>query len=200
MTRIVFPTDPAVLDVETYSEGIEHDVVMTATRNGRITTYTLPGARWRAKMTIATSTRTNSFMRGRAESLVAKLRGGGNTLAMFNPVHANLGTLGNTTVKTAAAARATAVVLNATNGLTLYEGDRIGFESTGQRCMVVQNTSAASGQITAIIVPELQAPLSVGDVVTLIKPTTDYVLTEPLVWMDYAGQRGMPLSLDLVEV
>lgn len=197
MTTITFPTDGSV-QLAAYSEGLEFDVHMATSRLGRITTRTLPGARWRAKASISLEGKSGAAARGLAEALAVMLRGGGNDLALYNPWHANVGTLGATTVKTAAAVGARSAVLNATTGLTVAPGDRLGFPA--QRVMVVAAATAASGEITVSFEPELQVALAIGNAVVTVRPTTRFVPVEPLVWFDYDAAIAQPIQLDLVEI
>lgn len=197
MSTIVFPTDGSV-QIARYSEGLEFDVQISTSRAGRVSTRTLPGARWRAKCAISLVAKTGDVGRGLAEAIVAKLRGGGNDLALYNPVHTNVGTLTATTVRTAASTGARSVVLNATTGQTVKPGDRLGFPS--QRVMVVESATSFSGQVSVIFEPELQVPLAIGDAVVTVKPVTRYIPTEPLVWFDFEAALAQPISLDLVEI
>lgn len=200
MTTLTLPTDGSI-NLSSYADGVEFDVQISTSRAGRITTRTLPGWRWRVRLSVAMSGPTGKVARGRAEALLTHLRGGGNDIAVWHPNKpVPLGTLtGSPTVAVQAAAGASTVTITATNGQTLLAGDRIGL--VGTVYMVAADTVAAGGVMVITLCNPLRALAAVGTAVVLTRPTVVCIPTEPSVMLPYQGTSiAQAIELDLVEL
>jgi len=201
MATITFPTDGSI-GIGDYSEALEYDVQLTTSRAGRITTRMLPGSRWRAKLTFATTDKNGAIGRQRAEALLTSLRGGANVLALYHPrKQAPLGTArGAPTVAATAAIGANSLTLTGmTDGQTLLRGDLWGLGS--QRVMLTADVTVASGQAVITFEPALRASVLSGTVAIWDKPTVNFIPTDPAIWLPYIGSKfGGPIDVELVEV
>jgi len=83
-------------------------------------------------------------------------------------------------------------------GATLLRGDRIAFG--GQRVMLTADATADdAGGVTVSFQPAHRAGASSGSAVTLVKPTTKYVVTQPVVQMPARGTDLPGFAVELVE-
>ena len=107
MTTIVYP-DPALSRawaVAQYDEGVQWDVEITTSRNGRVYTQALPGARWKATLAWDADSVAHLTQRRQLEALLMSLRGGANRLQVWHLLTPQpLGTLRGLPVDRAVAA------------------------------------------------------------------------------------------------
>jgi hypothetical protein len=203
MSLIAFPYDGSI-KLEAYEEGLEWDVQMTISRAGRITTRQLPGARWRAKATFARRGLAELDLRGQDEALIASLRGGANTLAMYHPVRqAPLGTLRGTPVLNTAVAVGDATMQLATAaGYTVLRGDLLAIGPGGQRVMVVTDrTATGGGLLNVTFEPASRYAVGAGLAVVWNQPTTTFIQMASNFssrWEN--GSQADAIELELVEV
>lgn len=81
---------------------------------------------------------------------------------------------------------------------TLLRGDRISI--AGRRVMLTADaTGNDAGTATVYFQPPLNAAASSGAAVTLVRPTTRYVLTTPVVVMPVRGSKLPGFAIELVE-
>lgn len=84
------------------------------------------------------------------------------------------------------------------SGPTLLRGDRVSI--AGRRVMLTADATANdAGTATLSFQPPLTAAASSGAAVTLVRPTTSYVLTSPVVVMPARGDKLPGFAVDLVE-
>lgn len=163
---------PDWLRVGPVDYAIEFDVQISVSRNGRVFTYGLPGARWTAQVRFEAE--LEMMARPAIEALVVSLEGGANRLQMHH--HARPvpnGTLrGSPTVATTAAAGAYSVPLANCNG-TVKAGDLLGIAS--QLVMVMADASPSAGNMTVQIKPALRVAATAGSAVVWNKPTTLWI-------------------------
>lgn len=198
MAKIYLPTDGSI-GLLSYEDGPEFNVQTRTSRAMRATTRTLPGTRWRAQLTFAPFDRNGFVGRGRLEAFLTSLRGGGNELVVWHPNKPEpLGTLRtNTTTAAAAAANSNSITLNATTGLTLLRGDRLGLHGTIY--MAVADATSASGQMAVTIEPALRQAVAMGDAVVLQKPTLSLLPTDTYIGLPYQGAMAGAVALAMVE-
>lgn len=81
---------------------------------------------------------------------------------------------------------------------TLLRGDRLSI--AGQRVMLTADATASdAGAVTVQFQPALRAGAASGSAVTLVRPTTKYVIKSPVVQMAARGDRLPGFAVDLVE-
>lgn len=141
------------------------------------------------------------------ETVILKLRGRVNHLALYDPVRQlPAGTLrgGSLTLSsTATAGATTAVVTGATAGMTLAPGDWLQLgtgvgSSQLVKCMA-SATADGTGKITATIEPPIRATIASGAAVTVERALGYYKLTsEPQIGYLTSRYTGA-LALDLLE-
>ena len=163
---------PATLKPEGYDYAVEFDVQLNVSRNGRITTYGLPGARWTCTLTYPAD--AEHITRPALEALLVSLEGGVNRLALphFGRPYPNGTMRGAPTVAITAAAGAKTISLASANG-TLKAGDILGIG--GQWVMVKDDTASTAGSMNVNFMPALRAQASAGASVVWNKPTALFV-------------------------
>jgi hypothetical protein len=198
MSIITWPTSGRAHDAAQFSEALAFDVEITVARAGNVTTRMLPGWRWRASIAMPPETKANRVYRQQLEAFIAKLRGGANWLAMFNPAKPTpLGTLtGSPLVKVAAGIGDTAVSLKACNG-GLLRGDLISM--AGQRVMVVADVTPVASEMTVTVEPPLRAAIGVDTPVIWDRPLSNFVMTSPEVFFPYDGSGYPGFGIELIE-
>jgi len=196
MADITWPTTGRAFAMARQDEGVEWDVQLTKSRSGKVTTFGLPGARWTCSVHVPADTVASLRERRQLEMLKLQLKGGANRLLLWNLLTpAPLGTMrGTPTVNGAVAAGATSLAITGAAGTTLLRGDRIGVG--GQRVMV---TADASLNGTVQFLPPLRVAVSNGSAVVWDKPTTRYVLTDPMDVFPVDGTMLPGFSFNLVE-
>lgn len=199
MAKIYLPTDGSIGLLQ-YTDGVEFNVQMRRSRAMRGTTRTMPGTSWRAQLTFAQFNAQGAVTRGRLEAFLTSLHGGGNELVLWHPNKpVPLGTLqANTTTNAAAAAGASTVLLNATTGLTLLAGDRMGIGGTIY--LAAQDATSVGGVLTVPLANPLRAAVASAQAVTLLRPTLSLVPVEPWIGLPYQGAMAQPISLEMVEL
>lgn len=200
MADITWPTednDPAWA-VEQYTEAPEWDVEITYSRSGKIYTRALPGMRWVVQIQFPPVGVAYLAQRRKLEALLMSLRGGANRLLLWHLLTPTpLGTLSGTpTVNGTALAGASTLNITGAPGLTLLRGDRIAFGSGGQRVMVTEDASL-NGAV--VFEPQLRADVTSGTAVVWNKPTSRYVLRQPM--NEFPAQKTVlpGFSIELVE-
>jgi hypothetical protein len=191
---ITWPTDVKVGD---FSASIQFDVQLNVLRNGSITTYSLPGARWMASVNFETS--YEGGMRNAVEALMVSLKGGGNRLQM--PYWGRLvptGTMRGSPIVNANAASGSEQVQITSNG-TLKRGDLIGI--LGQLLMVTADASPSGGLMTISFQPALRAAVTVGTAVTWNAPKVNWIPKTSTAgpFISLPSQIRPGLQLELVE-
>lgn len=186
---------------EAFDEALEFNVELSVARSGKVTTLALPGARWRTVMQFPDTTVAYLQQRRQLEAFLASLRGGADRLLLWNHLTPEpLGTArGTPTLNAAAAAGATAATFTGmVVASTLLRGDRVAFG--GQRVMLTSDATAnGSGQMTVAFQPAHRTGAASSAAVTLVRPTTKYVLTSPVVQMPARGGALPGFAVELVE-
>lgn len=196
MTIIAWPT---TFQVSAFDLSIAYDVQIVVSRNGRVTTYGLPGARWSATLTFPNQNETNG--RPAVEALLVSLKGGANRLSMHHLGRKQPnGTLrGAPVLNGAHLAGAEQLTLKNAFG-TLKAGDMIGVPN--QLLMVTADATASSGFMTVQTEPPLFSGYTDGTTVTWDKPTTLWIPQQatagPFPYRPGNTQRP-GFSIDLVE-
>lgn len=198
MADITWPSSGRAFAPEAYDEGVEWDVEISHSRNGKIFTRALPGARWTATLRIADDVVAYMTDRGQLEALLMQLRGGANRLLLWNLIRpVPRGTISGTpTVSGAVAAGATSCSITGTAGQTWLRGDRFAFGAGGQRVMAV-NDGTLPG--TLQFEPQLRAAVSNGTALVWDKPTTRYVLRNPEMVFPARAEMLPGFAIELVE-
>lgn len=163
---------PSDISIAAFDAGVEYDVQFSVFRNGSMTTYGLPGARW--VCAVGFSDETEYLKRPRIEALLMKLEGGANRLAMHHhgrPIP-NGSLRGSPIINANAAAGSKSIQLANVNG-TLLAGDIIGV--LGQNLMVVDDAAPSGGTMTVNVRGALRADVSVGAAVTWNKPAVNFI-------------------------
>ena len=188
---------------EAFDEALEFNVELSVSRSGKVSTLSLPGARWRATMQFPDTGLSELVTRRQIEAFLLSLRGGADRLLMWNPLTPQpLGTMRGP-VTLAAAVLAGATTAQITGGTpaantTLLRGDRIAFG--GQRVVLTADATAnGSGVMTVAFQAAHRWGASVGEDVTLTRPPTKFVLTQPVVQMPARGERLPGFAVELVE-
>ena len=188
---------------EAFDEALEFNVELSVSRSGKVSTLSLPGARWRATMQFPDTGLSELVTRRQIEAFLLSLRGGADRLLMWNPLTPQpLGTMRGP-VTLAAAVLAGATTAQITGGApaastTLLRGDRIAIG--GQRVVLTADATAnGSGVMTVSFQPAHRSGAASGLTVTLTRPTTKYVLTQPVVQMPARGDRLPAFAVELVE-
>lgn len=163
---------PATLKPQGYDYAVEFDVQMTVARNGRITTYGLPGARWTCTLTYPSD--SEQITRPALEALLVSLEGGINRLALphFGRPYPNGTMRGSPTLAITAAAGAKSMSLTAANG-TLRAGDILGVN--GQWLMVKDDASSTAGSMNVNFMPALRAQATAGTAIVWNRPTALFI-------------------------
>lgn len=182
MASISWPTSGRISAVVQQDEGLEWDVEVIGYRNGRVTTSSLPGARWTCELWIPDDSIAYLTERRQFEALLVTLRGGAVRLNLWNLLTPTpRGTLqsGSPTVQSTIAAGATSGALTGLGSGTLLRGDRIQFGATGQRVMVTADATPSGGNATVSFLPAARAAISATVAVVYDKPYTQYILRDP---------------------
>lgn len=191
-------TWPASIKTGAVDYGIEWDVQISVYRNGRITTYGLPGASWTASIRFEND--WEAMTRPLIESMLVRLRGGANRLSMphFGRPIPN-GTLrGNPTIATTLAAGAKSIQMTNCNG-GVKAGDILGLP--GQLVMVVADASPSFTNMIVQVSPDVRASHNSGTPVTWNRPTTLWIPRSAISGpFPYAANGYRPgFSVDFVE-
>jgi len=166
MATIAWPTALNAL-VAAFDYSIAFDVQISVTRNGRVSTYGLPGARWSVTLTFANLTEATG--RPAVEALLVSLKGGANRLSMphLGRQRPN-GTMRGAPVLTGSViAGAEQLALKSVTG-TLKAGDFIGLPN--QLLMVTADAAASGGNMTVQTEPPLFSGYSDSTPVTWDRP------------------------------
>lgn len=176
MATITWPTS---IKVGSADYGVEFDVQMSVSRNGRIFTYGLSGARWVA--TLSFETELESMQRPAIEAMIMSLEGGANRLQMphFGRPLPNGTLTGSPTLSATAAAGAKSVALSGCNG-TLKAGDIIGIN--GQLVMVTADATPVASAMTVNFSPALRNSTASGTQVFWNQPS--------ILWVPKSTQAG----------
>lgn len=187
---------PTKIKVGAADYGIEYDVQITTYRNGRITTFVLPGARWVASLRFE-----NDLSRPSVEAMLAKLKGGGNRLSMphWGKPPRPVGTLSSSaTVASPITAGAESFTMTNANG-GLKEGDIIGLP--GQFVMVLDDADPFATNLTANVSPPIRRAHNSGTAVTWNRPTQLWIprtnIAGPFPYLP--GKSYPPITVDFVE-
>lgn len=196
MANITWPSDIKVGAVD-YS--IEFDVQLEVSRNGRITTFGLPGARWVA--TLRFEPDKEQYMRPKLEAMLVSLEGGANRLIMGHwgrPIPN--GTLrGSPILGSPVAAGARTMTISNANG-TVKRGDILGLPN--QLVMVTADASPDIGQnMTVNFAPAARANYNSGTSVVWRNPTTSWIPRSNIAGpFGYAAGKFRPgFSVDFIE-
>lgn len=169
MATIVFPTGLRTGPVD---YAIEFDVQISVSRNGRIFTYGLPGARWTCTLTFENE--LEQMQRPAIEALIVSLEGGANRLQMGHlarPVPN--GTLrGSPTLASNVNAGASSLPMTNCNG-TVKKGDILGV--SGQNVMVMEDATPSGNNMTVAVKPAIRAARTSGTAVEWNKPAVLWI-------------------------
>jgi hypothetical protein len=178
--------------------GVDFDVQISIYRNGKITTFGLPGARWTCSIRFE-----NDFedrYRPATEALIMSLKGGANRLSLHHlgrPVP-NGSLRGNPTLGSAVVAGAEQITIANANG-TLKKGDIIGLP--GQFVMVLADATPLFSNLTVQVAPAIRAAHNSGTPVVWNKPATLWIprgaSAGPFPYL--SAKLRPPFSIDLVE-
>lgn len=187
------------LAVSAFDYSIAFDVQIVTTRNGRVYTYGLPGARWGCTLAFANDAE-GTMRRPATEALIVSLKGGANRLQMPH-LGRSLpnGTMRGTPVLNGAViAGAEQLTLSGVNG-TLKAGDFIGVPN--QLLMVTADASPTSGNMVVLTEPPLFSGYASGTPITWNAPTTLWIPQNSTAGpFPYASGKSRPsFSIDLVE-
>lgn len=181
-----------------FDYSVAFDVQIVTTRNGRIYTYGLPGARWSASLSFPDQ--TEGMYRPAIEAFIVSLEGGANRLSMGH-LGRKLpnGTMRGTPVLNGAViAGAKQLTLSAVTG-TLKAGDFIGLPN--QLLMVTADAAPTGGNMVVQIRPALFSGYANGTAITWNAPTTLWIpqnsTAGPFPFLP--GQSRPGFSIDLVE-
>lgn len=195
MATITFPSG---LKTGAVSYGVQFDVQITTSRNGKVFSYGLPGHRWLA--TINFEAELERAQRPQIEALIMSLQGGINRLQMhhFGRPIPN-GTLrGTPTLAGALAVGAQSMTIANANG-TVKRGDILGLP--GQLMMVLADATPVASNMTVAFAPALRTAYNSGTAVAWNKPTTLWIPTNSSAGPFPYAQGGLRpgISLELVE-
>lgn len=85
MADITWPTDGGrIFDPQAMDEAIEFNVELTTSRSGRVSTLSLPGARWMCTLRFRDEAVSKLLDRRQLEAFFAALRGGADRLLLWN--------------------------------------------------------------------------------------------------------------------
>lgn len=179
---------PSTLKTGAVDYAIEFDVQMNIARNGHITTYGLPGARWLATITFEPELET--MQRPLIEALITSLEGGANRLSMQHlgrPLP-NGAMRGTPVLQSAVSAGARILPIANANG-GLKAGDIIGLP--GQMVMVTADANPVSSAMSVSVTPAIRQAYTTSTPVTWNKPT--------VLWIPKTSIAGpFPFSQNLV--
>lgn len=199
MSDINWPTTGRAFTQFNWDEGLAFDVQITIARAGNLSTRMLPGWRWVATLGVPDESVVYRRDRQALEALLARMRGGVNRLAMYNPAKVlPAGTLrGSPTVASPGAVKgASSIALTNCNG-SLFAGDLIGL--AGQRVMVSQDTDPVGGAMTVPFEPPLRGNVGAGTAVVYDRPRSLFVPQEPTLMLPYRGTEFPGFSVALIE-
>lgn len=165
-------TWPSDISIGSFDAGVEYDVQFNVMRNGSITTYGLPGARW--VCAVGFEDEVESMKRPKIEALLMKLEGGANRLSMHHhgrPIP-NGSMRGSPIINANAPAGSKSIQLGSVSG-TLLAGDIIGV--LGQNLMVVDDAAPSGGVMTVNVRGALRAAVTVGTTVVWSKPAINWI-------------------------
>lgn len=189
---------PTLMKVAAFDYSIAFDVQMVTTRNGRIYTYGLPGARWSVTLTFPNQTEATG--RPAVEALLVSLKGGANRLSMphLGRKLPNGTMRGTPTLSGAVAAGAEQMTLTGVNG-TVKAGDFIGVPN--QLLMVTADASPTGGNMVVQTEPPLFTGYANGTAITWNAPTTLWIPQNSTAGpFPFASGKSRPgFSVDLVE-
>ncbi len=171
MATITWPTS---LQVAAFDYSIAFDVQMVTTRNGRISTYGLPGARWQATLTFGDD--QEKGMRPALEALLVSLEGGANRLSLghLGRKIPNGTMRGSPTLNGAHVAGAKQLALSNVTG-TLKAGDIIAVPN--QLLMAVADAAPTGGLMVVQTRPALFTGYATAAAVAWNNPSTLWVPT-----------------------
>lgn len=189
---------PANIQTGPVDYAVEFDVQITVYRNGRITTYGLPGARWTCSVRFEHD--LEHLMRPRVEAMLVGLRGGANRLSMphWGRPQPN-GTLrGTPTLAAPVAAGAQSIQMTNCNG-GVRAGDFLGLP--GQFFMVMADANPFATNMTVQVDPAIRAAHNSGTPVVWNKPTTLWIPRSAIAGpFPYSQNKVRPaFSADFVE-
>lgn len=85
MADITWPTTEGVdFDPQAFDEALEFNVELTVARSGKVSTQSLPGARWRCVLQFKDAAMSRLVQRRRLFAFLASLRGGADRLLLWN--------------------------------------------------------------------------------------------------------------------
>ena len=174
--------------------------------SGQIQTSRVPGKRWMASVMLPNS--GVDSIRAAVEGFLDRLNGQEHSVSLWHMRRRGIGGYGypmgttnqtGVTVKTTAAQFATSLTITGCgNAKTLEAGDF--FSVNGQLLMCpVQLTSTAGGDITVPVTGGLRAAAVATTAITLIRPTANFILSDPKWRSSYVPGLAESVSLDFME-
>lgn len=201
MADITWPSSGRAFAPEAYDEGLEHDVQITVARSGRITTRSLPGARWKVSLKFPQESVAWLAQRRQLEGFLSSLRGGADRLLLWNLLTpAPLGTLrGSPVLSASAAIGARAVSISGGTGTTVLRGDRVSIG--GQRVIATADATrdGGTGIISLAFEPALRAAAGAATPVVWDKPVSKFVPASPLPVFPSRQDKLPGFGIELVE-
>lgn len=174
--------------------------------SGDIQAVQRPNIRWTLTQNFPAHTYAE---RAKLDAFINRLGGQAHRAAIYDyALPKPLGTIATTgvTVASASAQFSKAVALTGMGAnATLLAGDLFSvMTSTGfaQLCMcAVDVTATAGGTATVEITQQLRGSVAAAAALTLIKPTTMFILVNPMLKVPYGGSNACPpFSIDWIEV
>lgn len=202
MANLTYPYGSTHFNPSRFEFGLKANVqLVTSAHNGSTTSIEMPGARWVASMHWEGA--QDAALRAEVEAFWTSVRGQTNRVLLYH-VRRPLprGTLQtNTTFSAVAGIGVASFTLNATTGLTLKQGDMVGWTdgTSYQLFMVTADATAASNLMTVSVTPPVRKAISSGNTAVIVQPRAQFVLTSNEVRIPYSGYVGDSFSVDLVE-
>jgi hypothetical protein len=181
--------------------GVRSNVIVNTARfTGSVERIELPGSRWVATISYASSPSASAEAAER-EAFWQKIRGQTNLVSMwhlFRPTPR--GTLRNTPqVASNVAQGATVIPIQGQAGETILPGDML--LASGMLFMVVTAlTLNGSGAGNASVTPPARSAITGGASITWDKPAGTFIVTGSEVRVPYGLSEQSPFSVDLVEI
>lgn len=207
MTTYAWPlTTPGFVPSRFEFGGNPATLAVSSLLSGSVQTSAVPGNRWTASMMLPNLGRNNN--RAAVEAFLDRLNGQEHSVSLWHVQRKGIGgwgypagTLNQTgvTVKTTAAQFANSLVITGCgNALTLEAGDF--FSVNGQLLMCpTQLTSTAGGDITVPVTGGLRSAAAATTPIVLVRPTANFILSEPKWRSSYVPGSAESLGLDFVE-
>lgn len=183
--------------------GIRSNVMMSISPlNGAMQTIEVPGSRWVTSLTYSAA--QSADLRAEIEAFWARVRGQVHRVSLWHFRRPEpRGTIrgASPTLGSNLALGATSCAFNGlSNGQTLLPGDLFGIGGQLLMCTNQTAVTAVGSAMSGIqFSPPLRADASAGAPVQLVRPSANFILTEPEVRVPYEGYGVSAFTVDLME-